>query len=194
MTPKEDTSETKRSHPKFIVFLAFIIIVILVVLVLHRKDLLSPKPSPPHPRPQPGEAAPNFTFPALDGKLVTLADYRGKVVLLNIWATWCPSCVEEMPSLQKLYQELKGEPFEILAVSIDKRGAKAVAPFMRNNGLTFPALLAAAEKCQELYGITGVPESFIIDKKGIVEKVAIGPLDWASPEIIRHLRELMKSE
>jgi thiol-disulfide isomerase/thioredoxin len=66
-----------------------------------------------------GRPAPDFKFPGLDGKMVSLSDYRGKVVLVNIWASWCPPCVDEMPSTEKLYNELKGENFEILAVSID---------------------------------------------------------------------------
>ena len=71
-----------------------------------------------------GLAAPDFTFPGMDGKMVSLFDFKGKVVLVNIWATWCPSCVDEMPSMEKLYQKLKGEDFEILAVSIDSLGKR----------------------------------------------------------------------
>ncbi|MGD8293561.1 MAG: TlpA disulfide reductase family protein, partial [Desulfobacterales bacterium] len=75
--------------------------------------------------------APDFSFPGLDDKKVSLGDHKGKIVLVNIWATWCPPCVEEMPSMEKLYQKFKGKNFEILAVSIDETGAKAVAPFMK---------------------------------------------------------------
>ena len=78
-----------------------------------------------------GVPAPDFTLPDLDGKMVSLSDYKDKVVLLNIWATWCPPCVQEMPSMEKLHQELKDEAFEILAVSVDVSGAKAVQPFMK---------------------------------------------------------------
>ena len=90
------------------------------------------------PRLGKGVPAPNFTLPDLDGKMVSLADYRGKVVFLNIWATWCPPCVEEMPSMEKLYQALKDEDFEILAVSIDVSGAKAVTPFYEKTQAEFP--------------------------------------------------------
>jgi cytochrome c biogenesis protein CcmG/thiol:disulfide interchange protein DsbE len=90
------------------------------------------------------------------------------VVLLNIWATWCPPCVEEMPSMEKLHQELKDDGFEILAVSIDVSGAKAVIPFMKKHKLSFPALTDTKGAIKSLYQTTGVPESFIIDKDGII--------------------------
>ena len=143
-------------------------------------------------RVKPGLPAPNFTFPGLDGKMVSLTDYKDKVVFLNIWATWCPPCREEMPSMEKLYKELKGEDFEILAVSIDALGAKAVAPFMKEYKLSFPALLNPEGTIQRLYGTTGIPESFIINKEGIVEQKIIGPRDWATPEAIRFFRNLIK--
>lgn len=136
--------------------------------------------------------APDFTLPGLDGNPVSLADYRGKVVLLNIWATWCPPCVEEMPSMEILYTRLKGKNFEILAVSIDTTGAKAVAPFMRKHKLSFPALVDPKGTIKSLYGATGVPESFIIDKKGIINQIIIGPRNWATPEVVRFFRNLIQ--
>jgi peroxiredoxin len=139
-----------------------------------------------------GRPAPNFEFPGLDGKMVRLSDHRGKVVFVNIWATWCPPCIREMPSMQKLYNELRGENFEILAVSVDALGIKAVAPFMKAYKLTFPALIDREGTIQNLYRTTGVPESFIIDREGILIKKIIGPLDWASPEVFRYFRELIQ--
>jgi thiol-disulfide isomerase/thioredoxin len=124
--------------------------------------------------------------------MVSLSDYRGKVVFLNIWATWCPPCREEMPSMEKLYRELRGEGFEILAVSIDALGAKAVAPFMKEYRLSFPALLDPEGTVQQLYGTTGIPESFIIDKKGIIAEKIIGARNWATPEVIRFFRNLIQ--
>jgi len=136
--------------------------------------------------------APDFTFPGLDGKMVRLADYRGKVVLVNIWATWCKPCVDEMPSMEKLYHKFKGENFEILAVSIDEPGLKAVAPFMKQHNLTFPALIDSEGAVKAVYGITGVPESFIIDKQGILIKKIVGPVNWATPIIFRFFSELIR--
>jgi peroxiredoxin len=140
-----------------------------------------------------GHSAPNFTFPGLDGKIVSLADYRGQVVLVNIWATWCPPCVDEMPSIEKLHQELQGENFEILAISIDAVGTKAVAPFMKKYNLSFPALIDPDGTIKTLYHITGVPESFIIDRQGILVEKIVGPRNWAAPEAVRYLRNLIRS-
>ena len=137
--------------------------------------------------------APDFTFPGLDGKMVSLSDYRGKIVLVNIWATWCPPCVEEMPSMEKLYNKFKEDNFEILAVSIDAPGLKAVAPFMKKSNLTFPALIDSEGTIKADYRITGVPESFIVDKQGILIKKIIGPVNWATPKVYRFFRELIET-
>lgn len=139
-----------------------------------------------------GAQAPEFSYPTLGGGTKSLGDYRGKVVLVNVWATWCNPCREEMPSIERLYQMMKGQPFEILAVSIDVRGATDVEPFAKQLGLTFPILLDGDGEIQDLYQTTGVPESFIIDKNGVVTQRIIGPLDWASTntdeyQLIQHL-------
>ena len=94
--------------------------------------------------------------------------------------------------MQKLYERFKGEQFEILAVSIDADGREAVAPFMQQMNLTFPVLLDPNEKIRSLYAITGVPESFIIDKNGILVDRVIGPLDWASAKVFTFLENLLK--
>jgi peroxiredoxin len=138
-----------------------------------------------------GRQAPNFTLPALDGKRVGLSDHRGHVVLVNIWATWCPPCIDEMPSMEALYQELKEENFEILAISIDATGTEAVAPFMKKNNLSFPALLDPAGTIKTIYQTTGVPESFIINKHGILVEKIIGPRNWADPATVRYFRDLI---
>jgi len=124
--------------------------------------------------------------------MVSLTDYKGNVVLLNIWATWCPPCVEEMPSMEKLHQELKDESFEILAVSIDVSGAEAVIPFMKKHKLGFSALTDTTGAIKNLYQTIGVPESFIIDKDGIIVEKVIGPRDWAASGAIRYFRNLIQ--
>ncbi len=141
-----------------------------------------------------GRPAPDFRFPGLDEKMVSLSDYRGKVVLVNIWATWCPSCVDEMPSMEKLYQKLQGEDFEILAVSIDSMGEMVVAPFMKKYKLTFPALIDSGGTIRMSYRTTGVPESFIIDKNGMLVKKIIGPLDWNQSGAIGLFRDLIRNQ
>ena len=141
-----------------------------------------------------GNFAPDFTYPDLSGKSVSLSDFRGSVVLVNIWATWCPPCVAEVPSMEALYRKLKGENFEILAISIDQQGQSVVSSFMEKHKLTFPALLDPKGTISLPYRATGVPESFIVDKKGILAKKIIGPIDWESPEVISYIRNLMEQE
>ena len=140
-----------------------------------------------------GVLAPDFTFPGPDGKKISLSDYRGKLVLLNVWATWCAPCVAEMPSMEKLYRELKGEDFELVAVSIDETGAEAVTPFMKNHKLSFPVLLDTRGDIKSLYQVTGIPESFIIDKNGMIVEKIVGPRDWATTSAIRFFRNLVQS-
>jgi len=141
-----------------------------------------------------GQPAPDFTLPGLDGKMVSLSDYRGQVVLVNVWATWCPPCVDEMPSMEKLYRELEGENFEILAVSIDALGEKAVAPFMKKYNLSFPALMDPDGTIKTLFQTTGVPESFIINQEGILIEKVIGPKDWATPPVVGFFRNLLQGQ
>ncbi len=140
------------------------------------------RPAPKTESKPKGVSAQDFILPALTGNDVKLSDYKGKVVFLNIWATWCPPCRDEMPSMESLYRRLKGRNFELLAVSIDRDGEKVVRPFAAKYGLTFPVLLDPEGKTYRLYGLTGVPESFIIDKSGVVIHKVIGPQDWMTKE------------
>ena len=141
-----------------------------------------------------GVAAPNFILPDLKGEMINLADYRCKVVLLNIWATWCPPCVEEMPSMEMLYQAMKDEDFELLAVSIDEIGIEAIIPFMEKHKLNFTVLTDPKGTIKYKYQTTGVPESFIINKKGVIVNKVIGPMNWATPDAIRYFRELVQNK
>ena len=188
---KEEIQEVRKVNIQSIMLIVLIIVGVGILVLLQNKDSffdLSGKP-----RLVKGVPAPNFTLPGLDGKMVSLDDYKGKVVLLNIWATWCPPCVEEMPSMEKLYQELKGEDFEILAVSIDESGAEAVNPFMEKHKLGFPVLLDTKGDIKTLYQATGIPESFIIDKDGIIIEKIIGPREWAASGAIRFFRNIIQS-
>ncbi len=175
------------------IILIFLVIVgVGIIVLLQTKDSylnISGKP-----RLGKGVPAPDFTLPDINGKMVSLTDYRGKVVLINIWATWCPPCVAEMPSMEKLNQELKDEDFEILAVSLDVSGAKAVIPFMKKHKLSFSVLTDTKGAIKSLYQTTGVPESFIIDQEGIIVEKVIGPKDWASPGAILFFRNLIQKK
>jgi len=187
---KEEIQKDRRVNFQALVIIFLIVILFGILILLQTKDS-SYNPSSV-PLIAKGLRAPNFSLPGLDGRMVSLTDYKGKVVLLNIWATWCPPCVEEMPSMEKLYQELKGEGFEILAVSIDESGAQDVLPFMKKHKLSFPALIDSKGALKGLYQTTGVPESFIIDKDGILVEKVIGPRNWAVPEAIGFFRNLIR--
>ncbi len=183
------TMEAKKLNHRAIILILLAVSAIAVLFVLKQKK--SSFKSFALQSLQVGALAPDFFFPGLDGKMIRLSDYRGKVVLVNIWATWCSPCVSEVSSMQKLYQELQGEDFEILAVSIDETGLKAVAPFMKAHKLSFPALIDSQGAIKNLYKATGVPESYIVDRRGILVQKIIGPLDWAAPEVLRFFRKLI---
>ena len=166
------------------------LVVALVVLAFFAKmiigEIRSAKPV------DVGYVAPNFTLPDLEGREVSLSDYRGKVVFLNIWATWCPPCRDEMPSMQRMYDALKGDRFEILAVSIDAGEARVVRKFMEDLSLTFPALHDRNSQVYKLYQATGVPETFIIDHRGVIAARYIGALDWDRRENRKVVEDLIE--
>lgn len=151
------------------------------------------------PPPDAGYPAPDFDVLDAEGSPVSLADYRGRVVLLNIWATWCAPCLEEMPSMQRLYEAFSRDDFEIAAVSIDApAGASDAAgnpggdplAFANRLGLTFPILLDPAGEIQRIYRAAAVPESFLIGPDGIIYKKVAGATDWdseANVELVRRL-------
>jgi peroxiredoxin len=144
-----------------------------------------------HRPPSTGYAAPDFTLPDLQGRQVRLSDFRGKVVFLNLWATWCPPCRMEMPSMEALYRGLAGKDFVMLAVAEDEGGAPAVGSFVRELGLTFTVLLDPEATLSPRYGATGYPETFIIDRNGEVVNHTIGPAEWDSEEMIAYFQHLL---
>lgn len=148
----------------------------------------------------PGSRAPDFTYPDLDGTPVSLSDLRGKVVLVNLWATWCPPCREEMPSMERLYRAMEGRPFEILAVSVDaQEGGVDVAgreggnlrAFAEELELTFPILHDPSMRIQSLYQATGFPESFVVGKDGVIYRKVFGSLEWDTPVMVEFIERLV---
>ncbi len=143
-------------------------------------------------KPVENSPAPAVTVVSLQDTQLTLDSLKGKVVLLNFWATWCPPCREEIPSLMKLNAAMAGKPFQMLCISVDEGGKKAVHDFFRNTGFSLPAYLDPSGQAPTAYGITGVPETFIIDKNGVIVKKVVGGMDWNSPEVISFLEGLMR--
>ena len=127
------------------------------------------------------EAA-DFALPGLDGDTHRLSDLRGKVVLINFWATWCPPCREEMPSMQRLYESLEGEAFEVLAVNVGEREPNVFSYARSELGteLTFPILLDPEAKVIERFPVRGLPTSFLVDRQGRLAYKAVGGRDMTS--------------
>ena len=146
-----------------------------------------------------GSTAPAFHATDLrTGRPAALADYRGKVILVNVWATWCPPCRIEMPSMERLHKKLAGTDFRIVAVSVDgdpfyaaaEEGPGKVMAFANEMGLTFDILHDPSGAIRSAYQLTGVPESFLVDRDGVIVKKVIGAAQWDGPvneTIIRRL-------
>lgn len=133
-----------------------------------------------------GGTAPDFTVADTD-HTVKLSSFRGKIVVLNFWASWCIPCVEEMPSLQTLQEKLPN--VQVLAVSTDEDGA-AYKRFLDEHRILFLTVRDAQQKSNALYGSLRFPETYIIDRKGVIRRKLIGAQDWASPEMITYLSKL----
>jgi peroxiredoxin len=137
---------------------------------------------------QPGSEAPGFRLAALSGGELDLASQRGKIVVLNFWATWCPPCVAEMPSLERLHRVLSPEGLSVVTVSTDEDEAE-LQRFVSERALTLPVLrdpggrVAAGE-----YRTTGYPETFVLDREGRLLEHVVGPAEWDSPEKLAGLR------
>jgi len=141
-----------------------------------------------------GSSAPDFIARRVDGsqRIQTLADYKGKVMVLNIWATWCQPCVVEMPTIEQLRRLVPDSDLKIVAVSIDDFvGADSVRSFAKNLNLSFDILLDSLHHIDRDYLTTGYPETFVIARDGTIRKKWIGPDNWASDGNIALIRELL---
>jgi cytochrome c biogenesis protein CcmG/thiol:disulfide interchange protein DsbE len=137
-----------------------------------------------------GSSAPVFDLPLIDGGQQSLADYRGKVVLLNFWATWCKPCQDEMPSMERLHVELRDQGFELVAISVDDELAP-VLEFRDEHELSFPILLDADMAVANAYQTNRFPESLLIDGQGKIISRFVGPREWDDPLYVERIRELL---
>jgi peroxiredoxin len=128
-----------------------------------------------------GKPAPAVELKDADGNLWKLSDLRGKVVFLNFWATWCTTCKSEMPHKEKLFQKMQGRPFQMLGI-LFRDSPSNLPAYKMKLPVSAPTLIGNDNEAAKLYGITGVPETFIIDKNGIVREKIVGPLEWSKPE------------
>jgi len=140
-----------------------------------------------------GERAPEFELETLAGERVSLASLRGKVVYVNFWATWCAPCREEAPALQRLYESLHPDGFELIAATIDEpEDIEKVRAFQSEFGLSFPILRDPGGVVYSRFGATGVPETYLIDAEGRLAEAYIGPRDWDEPRYARTIRRLLQ--
>jgi len=136
------------------------------------------------------QTVPEISFQDADGKPKTLADFAGKVVLLNIWATWCAPCRKEMPTLDRLQAELGGPDFEVVALSVDRKGPEVVRKFYDEIGIKHLALnIDTSSKAMFALGAVGLPLTLLIDREGREVGRVIGPAEWDSPEMVAFIRD-----
>ena len=139
--------------------------------------------------------APDFALKDVDGKLHRLSENRGKVVLVNFWATWCPPCRQEMPSMQRAWEKLKGENFEMLAVNVGEDEDTIFGfSFAAGMELTFPILLDPDSRAVRAWPVIALPTSFIVDRRGRIVYRAVGGREWDDPELLKKIRELMPAD
>ncbi len=175
---------------------------LLIALVAGGCDAVDSHSSPPSPPSREadviravlalGDAAPGFRLKDLSGDTVSLDRYRGTVVMLNFWATWCGPCRVEMPTMEALYKMFPRRDFEILAVSTDAQGAAVTKPFHREFGLTFPILHDADFQVGLAYGARTLPMTFLLDRRGVIRHRIFGARDWHSPEAVQLIQTLVK--
>jgi cytochrome c biogenesis protein CcmG/thiol:disulfide interchange protein DsbE len=182
-------SRFSRSSIKQVVFLIVLVIAVVLLVVgflsKHRENAGKIITN--------GDRAPEFRLPNLNGQIINLSDFRGRVVMIHFWATWCPPCVEEIPELADLNQQLAGSDFTMLAVSVDEGGAPAVNSFLQQKGLNLPVLLDPDRTTAGRYGTLKFPETYLLDREGIVRYKIIGPGDWRDPAVIKIIKDLMSS-
>jgi peroxiredoxin len=145
---------------------------------------------PALPAPGIGLAVPDFTLNNLAGEPVTLSQYRGKVVFLNFWASWCPPCRAEMPSMDRLHEVFYGQEFVILAVNTEN-DERVVRSFLDRNPHKFPVLLDLDGKVQNLYDVHRFPETFLIDQEGKLVERFIGARDWSATDFLKRVASMI---
>jgi len=140
-----------------------------------------------------GALAPAFELQNENGEMVSLDQYRGKLVFLNFWATWCAPCVDEIPDMMALNSQFEGRPFQMLAISVDTDW-QMVNDFYAEHGFDLPTLLDPGRQVASDYRATGYPETFLIDGDGVIARKYIGPMPWTHPQIVAEVEDLVRAE
>ena len=142
-----------------------------------------------------GAVAPSYAAATLAGDTLQLDALRGRVVLLNVWATWCAPCIEEMPALQRLHEQLAPRGLSVVAVSVDVAGPRTdadVLSFIDQFGLTFTVLRDASGRIEDAFGVAGLPTTFVIDRNGRIQRKVLGARDWDDPALASEIESLLE--
>jgi len=137
-----------------------------------------------------GNIAPELTVRDLNGKTVSLSDYRGKIIMVEFWATWCPPCIELIPVLDELYNKYKTKGFVVLSIASEDEGDETVKGFVKDSGLTYPVFIASSDTLKN-YGISSIPVSFIIDKDGKIVNKHLGYTPDIKQELSTEIKQLL---
>lgn len=138
-----------------------------------------------------GDDATGLSLPDESGQEVHLDQLRGKLVLLNFWATWCPPCIWEIPHFNKLVQQISDPRFVLLGVSVDERGGASINEFRKRVPINFTVLLDPKGESASKYGTYELPQSFLIDPQGKVVKIYRGPREWGDPKVVSEIRQYL---
>jgi len=167
--------------------LVLIVVVFVGILIV----FFASKPSRGPKIAEIGRTTQDFELIDINKNRTTLSSMKGSVVFVNFWATWCESCISEMPSIERLSGQFAGNPTFKIVTILYKDDLNAALSFMQQNGFTFPVYLNPDESAAKMFGITGIPETFIIDKKGVLRDKVIGPAGWDSPNTIQAFQALI---
>jgi thiol-disulfide isomerase/thioredoxin len=169
----------------------FLLIIFLISYTVSAKSLQESMAENGLAIPKKTTSSINFELENLDGLKEQLTDYRGKVVFLNFWATWCGPCRIEMPSMERIYNEFQDDGMVILAVNLGESSAIA-GEFMKSNNLSFPVLLDKDQTVATIYGVRSIPTSYLIDRDGNIMAMAVGAREWDSLSFRKLFREILK--
>lgn len=179
---------TQRTRNTVVTAIVLVGVGALLSVNWSRRDRFNP--------PETGGQAPEFVATTLTGEDVSLDAFRGQVVLLNIWATWCGPCIWEMPALERLHQEMAGDGLAVVAVSVDRAagslGGGDVQAFVREHDLTFTVLHDPSGKIERQYEVAGLPTTYLIDRQGRVREKVLGPAKWDEPPYAPRIRRLLE--
>lgn len=162
----------------------------IIIALLGSTALFAVPPSPWEIEGLTGKKAPDFTLKDINNRPFNLSSLRGKVVILNFWASWCPPCRAEMPSLNNLYREFRNKGLEVVAISTD-RFDSAVKDYISKNPLNITVLIDSDNRVSRQFKVFSIPTTFLIDRNGIIIERYLGEEDWTSPEIKKKIKEVL---